>query len=126
MAAGKVTGCNPVDLGCGVQEQCIFCDGGTCNNNACEPCIPRTCADFGNTGCGHHVGCGSNTTLDCCPSGTTCMGGACCAPGQTNVNGICCAAGQVNYQDTCCTPSCAPGLPPGGQVSCGVTIYCQG
>jgi hypothetical protein len=54
------------------------------------------------------------------------MGDVCCAPGQVNANGICCSPGQTNYHGTCCTPSCSQSLPPGGQVSCGVTIYCPG
>jgi hypothetical protein len=54
------------------------------------------------------------------------MGGTCCAPGQIVASGICCSLGQVNYRGTCCTPTCDPNAPAGGQVSCGVTIYCEG
>lgn len=127
LEAGTVTGCGTVDLGCGVHRQCTGCDGGeVCSVNACVACVPKTCSDYGNTGCGHQVGCGTGQTLDCCAAGTTCMGTICCPAGQTNMNGICCPAGQVNYNGSCCMPSCDPQLPPGAQVSCGVTIYCAG
>jgi hypothetical protein len=75
--------------------------------------MPKTCADFGNTGCGHADGCGG--TLDCCGGGTTCMTG-----------GLCCEPGDVVYQGSCCALVCNNGLPPGPQQVCGVTIYCSG
>jgi hypothetical protein len=134
-----VTGCGQVDLGCGVHQSCMVCDAGeVCTNNTCGPCVPKTCRDYNDAGCNHAVGCGSTATLNCCASGTTCMGSICCPPGQTNSNGICCpagetnsngvccGAGQVGYAGSCCTPNCDPGQPPGAQISCGVTIYCQG
>jgi hypothetical protein len=97
-----------------------------CTTNACTPCVPKTCASYGDAGCGHAVGCGSTQTLNCCAAGTTCLGTICCPPGLVNEGGICCSLGQVNYGGTCCTPQCDPAQPPGGQVSCGVTIFCQG
>jgi hypothetical protein len=136
--AGLVTGCGPVGVGCGAQKSCAPCAANqTCVKNACVNCTAKTCADFGNTGCGHADPC-TGTTLDCCPTGTTCQGTICCPPGETaqgticcptgevNANGICCPAGQVNYQGTCCLPKCDTSLPPGPQITCGLTIYCNG
>jgi len=112
--AGTVTGCNPVDLGCGVQQSCAPCPSGqSCQANKCVACAPKTCSDFGNTGCDHSDGCGNN--LDCCASGTTCMSG-----------GLCCQPGDVVYQGSCCLPQCNPSLPAGPQASCGTVIYCGG
>ena len=114
-----MTGCAPVDLGCGQHRSCTFCDGGeVCQSKYCVPCVQKTCADYGNAGCGHAIGCGASATLDCCAAGTTCMGSICCPPGQTNANGICCAPGEVK-------PTCDI-QQSGAQVSCGVTLYCAG
>jgi hypothetical protein len=136
--AGLVTGCGKVPLGCGVAQSCAPCAAGqTCEGNVCINCQAKTCADFGNTGCGHNDGC-TSTPLDCCPAGTTCNGTICCPPGQVNANGICCPAGEinaggiccpkgdVNYQGSCCQPKCDTSQPPGPQNSCGITIYCNG
>lgn len=110
--AGLVTGCAPVNLNCGVQKSCQPCAAGhVCTANACVACTPKTCTDFGNTGCGHSDGCGN--TLNCCPNDTTCQGGS-----------ICCAEGQVDYNGSCCTPACDPTQPWGTQISCGEVIYC--
>jgi hypothetical protein len=109
--AGLVTGCNPVDLGCGVMQSCEQCPPGeVCQNNTCVTCTPKTCADFGNTGCGHDDGCGHR--IDCCGTGTTCIQNLCCNPGD------------VVYEGSCCAPQCDTSQPPGPQVSCGVVIYC--
>jgi hypothetical protein len=62
----------------------------------------------------------------CCPPGKTNSNGICCSAGETNSNGVCCVAGEVGYSGSCCTPSCDPAQPAGAQISCGVTIYCQG
>ncbi len=52
--AGLVTGCNAVDLGCGVKQSCQQCQAGEiCQGDKCVQCTPKTCADFGNTGCNH-------------------------------------------------------------------------
>jgi hypothetical protein len=111
--SGVVTGCDPVDLGCGVRESCAPCKAGmVCQNDKCTPCIPKTCADFGDAGCGHYDGCGKY--LDCCPAGLACQGV------------LCCPYGQVDYNGTCCQPKCDPNLGSGPQFSCGVYIYCQG
>jgi hypothetical protein len=68
--AGIVTGCAPVDLGCGVKQACLQCASGeACKNDQCVACVPKTCADFGDTGCGHSDGCGK--TLNCCAAATT-------------------------------------------------------
>ena len=124
--AGAVTGCGPVDLGCGVHQACAVCDGGeVCSTNACIPCVQKTCADYGDAGCGHAIGCGNSGTLNCCASGTTCMGSICCPPGQSNANGICCPPGEVNYGGSCCKPTCDIHQ-AGPQVSCGVTLFCGG
>ncbi len=114
LEAGVVPGCQKVDLGCGLKESCLPCgpgyvcdeDGGTC-----QKCVPKTCSDFSGYGC-HSDGCGGQ--LACCPSGQLCAGSICCPPGQ------------VDYMGTCCQPLCNMALPPGPQVSCGVTIYCAG
>jgi hypothetical protein len=123
--AGLVTGCDPVDLGCGQQKSCAPCSNGqVCQNNACTACVPLTCAHYNDAGCNHPDQCGN--LLDCCASGTLCQEGACCPPGQTNQGGLCCPTGDVNYQGTCCQPACNNNLPPGPQISCGLTIYCGG
>ncbi|HEY4012997.1 MAG TPA: hypothetical protein VGM06_06650 [Polyangiaceae bacterium] len=111
--AGTVTGCAPMDLGCGVTTACIQCGAGeVCSNDTCVSCTPKTCADFGNAGCGHANGCGG--TLNCCAAGTACTGG------------LCCGAGEVAYNGSCCAPECDPSQPPGSQVSCGQVIFCSG
>ena len=113
LEGGLVTGCGMVDLGCGIKKPCQPCGAGeTCVNSACQVCTPKTCADFGNTGCGHSDGCGK--TIDCCGSGLACQGG------------ICCQAGEVNYNGSCCLPGCDQDLPAGPQVSCGQLILCTG
>jgi hypothetical protein len=109
--AGAVTGCGAVNLGCGVQKSCAPCGTGTvCTGNACVACTPKTCADFGNDGCGHSDGCGH--TLNCCGNGTSCQGT------------LCCGAGQVNFGGGCCTPACDPSLETATQTSCGQVIFC--
>ncbi len=111
--AGAVTGCAAMDLGCGATQACIKCGAGEiCTNDVCVSCAPKTCADFGNAGCGHADGCGG--TVACCAAGTTCT------------SGLCCAAGEVAYNGSCCEPACDPSQPPGSQVSCGQVIYCMG
>jgi hypothetical protein len=111
--AGTVTGCAPVDLGCGVTTACIKCPAGEiCSNNTCVSCAPKTCADFANAGCGHADGCGG--TLNCCTADTACTGG------------LCCGEGEVAYNGSCCAPACDPSQPPGTQVSCGQVIFCTG
>jgi hypothetical protein len=103
-----------VTLGCGLLKSCQSCPAGqSCVKNACVNCVPKTCADFGNAGCGHDDGC-TQTPLDCCTAGMTCKGT------------ICCPKGDVNYQGSCCQPQCDPNLPPGPQNTCGLTIYCNG
>lgn len=112
--AGMVTGCAPINVGCGVQKSCAPCqEGQVCTNNQCVACVPKTCADFGDAGCGHSNGCGN--TLDCCSGGLTCQGGS-----------VCCPPGQVAYNGSCCEPSCDPTQPAGSQISCGQVIYCTG
>jgi hypothetical protein len=111
--AGAVPGCAPIDMGCGVKQSCSPCSTGEiCTNDQCVACVPKTCADFGNAGCGHSDGCGK--TLDCCPAGTACTGN------------ICCSEGLIAYNGSCCAPSCDPAQPAGTQVSCGQVIYCPG
>jgi hypothetical protein len=111
--AGLVTGCNPVDLGCGVKKACMTCPSGEiCTNDQCVACVSKTCADFGNAGCGHSDGCGH--TLNCCAAGLACTGG------------LCCRAGEVAYNGSCCAPACDPSQPPGSQVSCGQVLFCSG
>jgi hypothetical protein len=111
--SGVVPGCTPVDLGCGVKKSCKPCGAGeVCVNDVCQTCTPKTCADFGNTGCGHADGCGHS--LDCCGTGTTCQSGICCAPGE------------VDYNGSCCLPGCDLDLSPGPQLSCGQVILCSG
>jgi hypothetical protein len=111
--AGEVTGCNPVNLGCGISQSCSRCPTSeVCANDACVACVPKTCADFQNTGCGHSDGCGK--TLNCCSSNTTCT------------NNVCCGEGEIGYNGGCCAPGCDPTQPPGPQVSCGQVIYCAG
>jgi hypothetical protein len=103
--------CAPVNLGCGVTKSCAPCPTGeVCTNHVCTACIPKTCGDFDNVGCGHGDGCGK--TLNCCAAGTTCQGSICCAPGE------------VAYAGSCCLPSCDPNRPPGAQESCGQVIVC--
>ncbi len=110
---GLVSGCSPVDLGCGVKKSCQPCGTGEiCVNNACQACVPKTCADFGDAGCGHADGCGKS--LNCCAQGTTCQGSLCCLPGE------------VSYNGSCCLPGCDLDQPPGPQVSCGQVIVCNG
>lgn len=112
--AGSITGCAPVDLGCGIQRSCAPCGPGErCMGDLCVACVAKTCADFGNTGCGHDDGCGNK--LDCCGAGTSCLGGD-----------LCCPAGDVVYQGTCCLPQCDNSLPAGPQMSCGEVLYCNG
>jgi len=109
--AGLVTGCNAVDLGCGVQRSCQSCQAGEiCQGDKCVQCTPKTCADFGNTGCNHDDGCGMR--ISCCGAGTTC------------IQNLCCNDGDVVYAGSCCSPQCDPNQPAGPQVSCGVVIYC--
>jgi hypothetical protein len=113
--AGAVGGCNPIDLGCGVRKACINCQNGyECMNNQCTKCTVKTCADYGNMGCGHSDNCGGS--LNCCTAGTTCC------------NGACCTSGEVCYGGGCCQPhGCDPNMPPGPQPDgCGGTIYCPG
>jgi hypothetical protein len=113
--AGSVQGCSVVDLNCGVHQSCQPCaKGDVCDEatGTCSACVPKTCSDFGDTGCQHSDGCGN--LLDCCGAGTTCTAGFCCPPGQ------------ISYEGTCCQPTCSPSLPAGAQGSCGVTIYCGG
>ena len=109
--AGLVTGCNAVDLGCGDMHSCQQCmSGEICQGDKCVQCTPKTCADFGNTGCNHNDGCGHQ--LNCCGTGTECVQNLCCNPGD------------VVYEGSCCAPQCDPNLPPGPQSSCGIVIYC--
>jgi hypothetical protein len=126
IAEGGVTGCGAVSLGCNVTKSCEVCDGGeVCTANACVACVPKTCASYGDAGCGHAIGCGMSGTLNCCAAGTTCMGTLCCPSGEQNANGICCPAGEVNFGGACCKPTCDPHK-AGAQESCGVTLYCAG
>jgi hypothetical protein len=107
------TGCNPVDLGCGVKKSCNACPTGQiCTNDTCVVCVPKTCADFGDAGCGHSDGCGK--TFSCCGAGTTCQ------------SSLCCPEGQVNYNNSCCQPACDPTQASGPQTSCGQVIFCSG
>lgn len=111
--AGLVSGCAQVNLGCNVEKSCAPCEEGQiCTDNQCVACIPKTCADFGDAGCGHSNGCGN--TLDCCSGGLSCQGGS-----------LCCPSGQVAYNGSCCQPSCDPTQPAGSQISCGEVIYCS-
>jgi hypothetical protein len=103
--------CAPVNLGCGVSKSCAPCpEGDVCTNHVCVACMPKSCSDFNNAGCGHSDGCGK--TVNCCSKGTTCQGTICCDPGE------------VAYAGSCCLPSCDPNQPPGAQESCGQVIVC--
>jgi hypothetical protein len=126
MDAGLVTGCTPIDLGCGVKKDCSPCPGtDVClADGGC--CAPSTCAaalDAGLvTGCTPvDLGCGVKKDCSPCPGTDVCLADGGCAPcvpktcadfsndGCSHNAGCgvvlnCCAAGTTCQNGLCCPP----------------------